>query len=82
MMKRVEMLKNMAFNDGNVYRKYLATSTVSAIKDKLVKKEMEATEEAEKKAFVTRIDQLKRVIEEIISNEDDQSLKARYKSFQ
>jgi len=81
MMERVDLLKGLATSDGNVYRRYLATSTISAIKDKLGNSEASATAESEEASLSMKINRLGDVIDEIISNEKDPSLKARYSSF-
>jgi len=81
MMGRTDLLKDMAINDGNVYRRFLSTSTINSIKGKLIETKAEEMDEPEKAKLTKDIETLNSNLEEIISKEKDESLVARYKSF-
>ena len=82
MMEKAENLKAMAMGGGNMYTKYLSTNTINSIREKLVEMENEETDESKKINISKNIALLTSTIDEIISREKDESLIARYSSFQ
>lgn len=82
MMEKAEKMKTMAINDGNMYRRYLATNVVNSVRGKLTEAQMDETDDSKKMEISKKIELLTSIIEEIISKEKDESLLARYGSFQ
>ena len=80
MMEKVGKLKSMAIDDGNMYRRYLSTNTISAIREKMMKSEMNTEDASAKAKFSENSKMLESVLKEIISKEKDESLLARYNS--
>ena len=81
MMMKVDKLKEMAINDGNMYRRYLSTNTINSIKGKLIEEQNEVTDVSKKMEISKNVELLTSTIAEIISKEKDDSLIARYESF-
>ncbi|MEM9548195.1 MAG: M1 family metallopeptidase [Bacteroidota bacterium] len=81
MLSKTKMLKSMAINNGNMFRRYLATNTINSIREKLMEKK-EKADESKKMAYAKKIEKLTMVLGEIIAQEKDESLVARYSSFQ
>ncbi|MDF1694427.1 MAG: M1 family aminopeptidase [Saprospiraceae bacterium] len=81
MMSKIDNLKSMAIDDGNMFRRYLSTNTINSIKRKLT--EIQSDDKlAEKDSKIGGyIETLKSTINEIVSKEKDQSLIARYGSY-
>lgn len=82
MMKKSEKLKMMAIDDGNMYRRYLSTNTINSIREKMIEGEKVETDESKKVDLAKNIETLTAMIAEIISKEKDESLVARYGSFE
>ena len=82
MMEKAQKMKTMAIDDGNMYRRYLSTNTINSIKGKLIEEQNGVTDESKKTENTKNVELLTSTISEIISKEKDESLIARYKSFQ
>lgn len=78
---KVGMLTDMGINGDNMYRRYLATNTLNSIKTKFANDSESITDEEAKKDNDNRIANIKKSMDEIIKNEKDESLVARYKAF-
>ena len=81
MMGKTDLLKDMAINNGIMYRRFLSTNTINSIKGKLIETEAGETDQSKKAKLTKNIEMLNSILEEIISKEKDESLVARYKSF-
>jgi aminopeptidase N len=82
MMSKVGKLKDFAINDGNMYRRFLSTNTINAIKSKLIEEKESSPDEDQKLKISNYIDVLSETLSEIISKEKDPSLIARYDNYQ
>jgi len=81
MMSKTNMLKSLAMEGGNMYKKYLATNTINSIRNKLTEDEKIEADESKKAEYSKNVELLNSKIDEIIANETDESLIARYGSF-
>ncbi|MEE9439073.1 MAG: M1 family metallopeptidase [Saprospiraceae bacterium] len=81
MFSKVKNFSDMAINDGNLYRRFLATNTINAVKNKIIENTEKASDDTIKANLLDYIDQLNSLLSEIISKEKDETLQARYTNF-
>jgi aminopeptidase N len=82
MMSKVGKLRDFAINDGNMYRRFLSTNTINAIRSKLIDAQDSSPDEDQKARISNYIEVLTDAINEIVSKEKDPSLLARYVNYQ
>lgn len=80
-MDRVDDMKEMGTNDGNMYRRYLATNLLNSMRNKFADEKEGMTDAKLIAESDTRIASITAIINDIISVEKDESLVARYKAY-
>jgi len=79
-MKRVSTLTDTGINNGNLYRRYLATAALNSISQKFAEDAAEASED-DKKKYEQYVSEIGVAIKSIVASEKDEQLKARYMGF-
>jgi len=80
-MSRADMLKSIGIEGSNMYKRYLATNTLNSIQGKLAGLIEDPEQSTSKMANTERQAQVKQMLSEIISKEEDETLQARYQGF-